>query len=153
MQYIDVVQLFEMVRSALDQTLTVLCHRKGLTEIEAQKKLVEHLQGMSNQWYSGLRPTIAYDDPLCRLAYLYCHVAVNSNLFERCIRETPHICEYLNSKLSSDGLRICGFGGGPGTELLGLAKHISKTFQLRSMPSAVALRYRSWPFRTTALLP
>jgi hypothetical protein len=80
---------------------------------------------MSQEWYSGETPSIAYEDPLCRFAYLFCHTAVNANLCEVAIRNSPDICDFIESKMSNEEeLKVCAFGGGPGTELLALSKHL-----------------------------
>jgi hypothetical protein len=64
---------------------------------------------------------------MCRLAYLYCHDPVNANLFEGVIRITPDLSSFVSNKLKTEGeLKVCSFGGGPGTEVLGLSKHLWK---------------------------
>lgn len=85
---------------------------------------------MSEEWHSGDAPSIAYHEPICRFAYLYCHVAANANLCELAIRTSSDVMSLINSRLDADEeLRVCAFGGGPGTELLALSKHICKTRQ------------------------
>ena len=81
---------------------------------------------MSNEWFSGEAPNIAYGDPLCRFAYLYCHTAVNANLCEVAIRSLPAVGQHILDRLNTVGeLRVCAFGGGPGTELLALSKFLT----------------------------
>lgn len=130
------MQYFETIRLVLDRTLSVVCRRRNLCPDTARELLVSHLKTMSQEWYSGGQPQIDYEDPFCRLAYLYCHVAANANLFEVSIRRTPELREYVKQKLSLDGLRVCGLGGGPGTELLGLAKYVSRIPETGNILSA-----------------
>jgi hypothetical protein len=83
---------------------------------------------MNEQWFSGEAPQIAYHDPICRLSYLFCHTAVNANLCEVAIRNSPDLVAFIRQKMDTEQeLRVCAFGGGPGTELLALAKHLTKT--------------------------
>lgn len=119
---------FETIKKVLDKSVASVCASRSISEKEAVELFVKHLKNMSKEWFSGETPNIAYEDPLCRLAYLYCHVAVNANLFEYAVRQTQDLSEFIARKLEDEGeLRVCGFGGGPGTECLGLAKHLWKT--------------------------
>lgn len=86
-----------------------------------------HLQNMSREWRSGETPTIAYGDPLCRFAYLYCHTAANANICEIFIRDCAALRQHILNRMQEIGeLRICAFGGGPGTELLALTKFLKR---------------------------
>ena len=76
---------------------------------------------MSDQWFAGEHPTIAYEDPLCRWAYVYAHVPVQANLLCRVVMECERQSESFGRKLTSENVSITVFGGGPGTQLLGLA--------------------------------
>ena len=79
------------VKAVLDHALEVVRAKLGLTVDDMRTALVGQLQNMTNEWFSGDTPNIAYCDPICRLAYLYCHVAANANLFELVVRSTPEI--------------------------------------------------------------
>lgn len=119
---------FETVLGALNALIEGICNHRNVSRSVAMRMAAAHLQTMRDEWFSGLTPNIAYEDPLCRFAYLYCHTAVNANLCEYCIRKTPDLCEHIDHVLDDTGeLRLCAFGGGPGTELLALAKHLCKT--------------------------
>ena len=121
---------FEIVKSALDALLTGICVHKGLNPEQALAMVGQHLETMSKEWFSGDTPNIAYGDPLCRFAYLYSHTAVNANLCEDCIRSLDGIGEQVLGRLNETGeLRVCAFGGGPGTELLALSKFLCGKFR------------------------
>src|SRR5579884_2986292 len=111
------MKYFETIKRVLDSTLSRVCDKRGLTLDEARDLMIQHLRDMKAEWFSGEQPNISYDDPFCRLAYLYCHVAANANLFECALRSTRGVGDYIARKLrEDDALRVCGFGGGPGTE-------------------------------------
>jgi hypothetical protein len=119
---------FATIRSALDASLPGICHHYRISPADALQYVRRHLQTMNVQWFSGDAPNIAYHDPLCRFSYLYCHTAVNANLCEVAIRRSPDLVAFITDKMNNQQqLRVCAFGGGPGTELLALAKHLTRT--------------------------
>lgn len=83
---------------------------------------------MSAQYYSGHKPNIPFEDPLCRIAYLYYAVLVNAYVIENVLQKDKELSGYLNasSRANSGIVRICSLGGGPGTEFLGLAKWVEE---------------------------
>src|SRR5262249_13854412 len=59
-------------------------------------------------------------------AYMFAHAAVQANLFQRVIEECARRDQSFRERLCSPNLSMVIFGGGPGTELLGLAKYYFK---------------------------
>ena len=97
----------------------------NVTDSEAHKLVEGHLKSMSAEWRSGKTPNIAYGDPLCRFAYLYCHTAANANLCEIAVREATDLVAHIDKRSADEGeLKVCAFGGGTGTELLALSKFL-----------------------------
>ena len=122
------LKYFEIIKMALDATFTGVCRHKGVNEKDAFALIHETLSAMSDEWYSGDSPAIDYCDPVVRFAYLYGHAAVNANICAHAIQESPDVCSLITEKLDgADRLRVCAFGGGPGTELMALSKHLLKT--------------------------
>lgn len=118
---------FGLVKAALDTLLAGICNHRGITRAEALQLAKLHLENMSSQWRNGQTPTITYGDPLCRFSYLYCHTPINANICETFIRDHPDTLQYILDKLNSnEELKVCAFGGGPGTELLALVKILKK---------------------------
>jgi hypothetical protein len=114
---------YATIKSALDASFNAICRHMNVTEKDAHKLVEGHLRSMSKEWRSGQTPNIAYGDPLCRFAYLYCHTAANANLCEIAIREAPDLVSYMEKRCTEEGeLKVCAFGGGPGTELLAISK-------------------------------
>ena len=68
-------------------------------------------------------PNIDYGDPFCRIGYLYRHGAANANLFKNVLTQSESLLAKIHGS-SSGTLNVCAAGGGPGTELLGLAKFL-----------------------------
>jgi hypothetical protein len=122
------VNYFGTIKAALDAMLPGICRYYGIRPEDALAYVKAHLETMNNEWFSGERPNIAYQDPLCRFSYLFCHTAVNANLCEFALRQSPDIVQFLIEKMDRDQeLRVCAFGGGPGTELLALSKYFVRT--------------------------
>lgn len=116
---------FKLAKSVLDRSVELACDARGISSEDGLKMLAEHLRTMSEEWFNGSVPNIAYEDPFLRLAYVYCHVPANANLIEIAVRKTPQLADLMLDRLGGEGeLRVCVLGGGPGTELLALAKHL-----------------------------
>jgi len=118
-----VTLFFSAVNRILRRNMKAIAKSRGLTEEQVIQKAARYLGSMSEQWRAGEAPTIAYEDPICRWAYMFAHVSVQANLFQRVIAECERHSESFRQKLNEEVLSMTIFGGGPGTELLGLAKH------------------------------
>lgn len=123
---------FETIKNVLDKSIQSLSHRTGkpLSEIDAE--ISAHIERTSNE-HRQPDPNINYNDPLCRLGYLFTHVGANAALFEQSIRRCDALSRFIVG-CSNNSMALCTVGGGPGTELLGLTKYfISEA----SVPSSV----------------
>lgn len=121
------INYFQLIGDVIKDNIQSIAAEKHIGFEDAHKEVLKYLMENSAQWMSGRKPEIHYEDPLCRIAYLYGIVPVNANLieyvFERCY-ELQEFMDHLHRK--NDQINVCAFGGGPGTELLGLAKWIEK---------------------------
>ena len=117
---------FSAVNKILQRNIVAIARSRNLNADQVMDAVVRHLNSMSAEWYSGEAPNIAYEDPLCRWAYMFAHVPVQANLFERVIEECARHSPSFRQKISQSNLSMVIFGGGPGTELLGLAKYYLK---------------------------
>lgn len=118
----------ELVRRVIEEAIELHVSDSGKSSDEVLEEMKAHIVATSSE-HRKVDPQIQYDDPLCRLGYLYMHAAANATLFERVMRESEAFrLRILNS--SQGVIRICSMGGGPGTELLGLAKYLLHQPQL-----------------------
>lgn len=116
---------FRTVKSALDALIVGICQHRNVNQDVALQMAGTFLGNMSDQWRTGQNPTIAYHDPLCRFAYLYSHTAANAAICELFIRNHAPNRNFILEKVNnSEELKVCAFGGGPGTELLALSKFL-----------------------------
>ncbi len=126
------INLFDTVRAFLDKRAFEVTKSRGLTQRDLYRQMGHSLEVMLNEWRREAAPSIPYQDAVCQLAYVYSHVAMNAQLLYEAL------CfnfEFSNVRVSLGGalldvlkgidrLRICAFGSGPGTELLGLSKFL-----------------------------
>jgi hypothetical protein len=115
--------LFSAVNSILLRNLKAIARSRSLNADQVAQKIVGHLNSMSKEWRDGEAPTIGYEDPLCRWAYMFRHAPVQANLFCRVLIDVGRRCKPFGLKLFNEELLMVVLGGGPGTELLGLAKY------------------------------
>jgi len=116
---------FKAMKAILAVAVPGIAEERGLTEEQVREAMVERLRFFSEEYRTGKKPQNDYSDPLCRLAYLYCYVPANANVCEIAIKRTGDLADFITEKLKDDEeLKVCAFGGGPGTELLALAKFL-----------------------------
>ena len=116
---------FRAVKAILDEAIPGFCNQRRVNGGEVRTELVEHLRCFSAEYRTGRKPQNPYDDPLCRLAYFYCYLAANATLCEIAIKRSDDLSELIPRRLEEKGeLKVWAFGGGPGMELLALAKFL-----------------------------
>jgi len=116
---------YEIVKRLLGLSIQEIAESRKLNGKQALQVASKYLATMSTEWFKGKAPTIAYDDPLCRWAYIFAHVAVHANCLEAVIRKCESASAKFSKRIRRDELSILTFGGGPGTELMALAKHFA----------------------------
>lgn len=131
------MKYFETVNQVLNAHVPALAAATGMSQAQVYALMGQHLDEMSREWTKGSQPAIHYSDPFCRLAYVYAHVGINANLFARALRlplpasGSPSVTclgDILGARMQLGGrLKLAAFGGGPGTELLAMAKYIERS--------------------------
>ncbi len=119
----------DLIRRVLEQAMETYASSSGMTVSEVLGKIREHIDATAKEHQKD-EPEIQYADALCRLGYLYRHATANATLFEFVLRDSGELRSILRQS-AGQRLNICAVGGGPGTELLGLAKFLlrrSRTF-------------------------
>jgi hypothetical protein len=115
---------FKIMKLVIDKTAKAVFGQIELTE-EQGNTVRGHLEAMSNALNTGGAPD--YSDPVRRFAYVYCYPAAHAHLFERACVASAEICRLVRLKVKAgQPLRVCVFGGGPGTEVVGLAKFLAR---------------------------
>ena len=145
MQYIAKmasIKYFDIMRDVINTSIKSIADMRGISLEEAYSEVVSYLIKNSGEWNSGRQPNINYKDPLCRIAYLYGIVPANANLLEF-VFEWDHELEAYMDKIQTENgeVGICAFGGGPGTELLGLAKRIETRVRIGRNKDQTSLNF------------
>ncbi len=119
------VKYFEIVGQVVEQGLSSLATLRGIARAEADAKWNEYMEINSKAYRNRSQANLNYRDPLCRLAYLYMYAPAHANLIQLAFEQNPQLRNLVESKMSANGtVTVCVFGGGPGPELLGLAKWV-----------------------------
>ena len=118
--------LFRILDEVLTQATTSICRAFGINEDEAIHRTREYLGKNSAAYYAD-NSQLEYQDPLCRIAYLYSYVCAHANLVDNACCYLSNLQAFLRDKLDREAtLNVCSLGGGPGSELLGLVKFIDR---------------------------
>ena len=84
----------EIIRKVVDSAINTYADSNDQTVRTIHKKIKKHLDRTASE-YRNNTPDIQYEDPLCRLGYLYRHGAANANLFKNVLSESDSLTEAL----------------------------------------------------------
>ena len=112
---------FKIIRKILEMRVPSYAQDNNLSEEQVLLEIRQKIDHTSGEYWSQ-NPQIDYADPLCRLGYLYRQAAANATVFERALNNSNLLANFHDA--GKQDLNVCAVGGGPGTELLGLAKHL-----------------------------
>lgn len=115
---------FAVMKDIVDATANEVFGHTDLTEEEG-RIVHAHLAAMSADWSGGRAPNLA--DAARRFGYTYCYAGAHAHLCEVVMRGCQDLRRLVTNKVrSQQPLRVCIFGGGPGTEIVSLAKFLSR---------------------------
>lgn len=120
------IKFFKTMNYVLFQGIADICRYYKIEENEAISKVKDYLKENSSAYYSD-DPKLEYENPLCRIAYVYAYVAAHANLIDNAFYKFENLKDYIKNKIDNNGtLKVCSLGGGPGSELLGFVKFIER---------------------------
>jgi hypothetical protein len=118
------ISRLKSLQSVLSQTRNAICDLYGITEADAFSRVQAFIEDNSERWRLE-DPNINYEDPFCRMAYLYMNVAVHASLVEEALGFYPQVRKLIQQRVAeSRDIQIGIMGGGPGSELLGIVRYI-----------------------------
>jgi hypothetical protein len=124
MPYVPSISRMKSLQSVLSQTRNVICDVYGISEADAFTRVQAFIEVNSERWKQA-DPNINYEDPFCRMAYLYMNVAVHATLVEQAMSHYSEIRRSIEDKARhGSDIEIGILGGGPGSELLGIVRYI-----------------------------
>ena len=110
------------IRKVVDSSIATYAEMTDQSLPDVRNQIKEHIEHTAAEHRTSM-PDIDYEDSLCRIGYLYRHGAANASLFETVLLQSGALAgDFLGT--SPRTLNVCAGGGGPGTELLGLAKYL-----------------------------
>ena len=112
----------ELIRQVVDAGVRNYAASSGESTHEVLTKTRGFIDQTAKE-YRKAEPNINYNDVLCRLGYLYRHGAANATLFERVLAVADEVWPRKTGD-NPQTVNVCALGGGPGTELLGMAKYL-----------------------------
>ena len=120
------VRFFKTLNGVLTQGIKGACRTRKINEDAAIELVRYYLDANTYAYYSD-DPQLQYNDPLCRIAYLYAYVGAHANLVDNALLYFDPLSSIVRKKIRSGGvLEVCSLGGGPGSELLGFVKFIDR---------------------------
>lgn len=112
---------FEILGWVIEDSLAAICREADVTREHVCECVRKHLQGLQHAYFdrSPTTPQIPYGDPMCRLAYLFRHVAIGADVCEEVMCQDGKVRDHvMRCARDRKEVRVCAFGGGPGTEQL-----------------------------------
>ena len=114
---------FEIIREVLDDAINNCASDHQLSRQHVLSEIRKHIDHTQQQHNTG-NSQIEYNNPLCRLGYLYRHVGIGATLFEKTLVDDKGLQMAVGNAVNGGTLSVCSLGGGPGTELLGIGKYL-----------------------------
>ncbi|MBH8561687.1 hypothetical protein I8748_05745 [Nostoc sp. CENA67] len=117
------ITFFELLNPIINKEIAFISSQLEISIDEVYQLILDEAERNQVEWYSDRVPNLNYEDPACRLAYLYIVAAANASTFQYVLESDKDLLNYvLGIAKERHDLKICAFGAGPGTELMGMAK-------------------------------
>lgn len=112
------MKCFELVYSVLEEMYSQI---PGATEDEKDTLVLETFDAMSRAYQGLIRGNaVNHADLVGRFAYIYMYVTSHANMIYQIIQQSDELKELFEQ----DILTVSCLGGGPGSDFLGILKHL-----------------------------
>ena len=119
------LQIFKSLGNVLDQSVSDWKLSTGLPLDSLVPQVKKAILRMRDVYHSGNRPEIPFECLVYRLAYLYEYASANAFAVEAVLNDDAKNQRLISSLLTSkQRISLCCLGGGPGSEIVGVAKWI-----------------------------
>jgi hypothetical protein len=132
--------------SVLDKSVAS-CRRDNNLQLETVvSKVKAAIMHMRQEYRSGECPTFSFEDYYYRLAYLYEYASANSLAVDNALSYVANKEGILDDLLDPGGkISICCLGGGPGSEIVGVAKRVVRQQRgITRLEVVVTDKYPQW---------
>ena len=140
------LQIFKSIGNVLDQCVSDWTLNTGLTLDKFVPRVEEAILHMRDEYYSQKRPEISFGDPYYRSAYLYKYAPATALAVEAVLNYDANHQRLISGLLrSKQRISLCCLGGGPGSEIVGVAKWIARQqLDATQLEVVVTDKYPQW---------
>ena len=118
---------FDAVGKVFGDWVDSIASEYNLSQDEIECEVEASVSKLRDEYYSNQVPDIPFSDQFLRWSYVYWAAPANALLFESVLKNDPDLQEFLGALLQErKTISVCCIGGGPGSEVLGLAKWIER---------------------------
>lgn len=118
----------------------------GQSEADVVAEIRKRAERMRGEYF-GPRispPQFEYNVPLERLAYIYKYCTCSAGLFLE-VMEEDQVSAFVQEAVEKRGdVKVCAFGGGPGTELVSMSSHLLRSGFETGVTFTVVDRENNW---------
>lgn len=115
------MNVFQLIKTVLDEIYSRIPKDSEQEKDAAIRQAILALRDKYPHLATGVE--IEYSDIITRFAYIYAYVTCHANLVYQAIREhSPELAALFNN----EKVNVTCIGGGPGSEILGILKYISR---------------------------
>lgn len=114
------MNVFQLIKTVLDELYSRIPKDSEQEKDDAIRQAITALRDAYPQLATGIK--VDYSDITTRFAYIYIYVTCHANLVYQVMRASPELTELFNN----EKVNVTCVGGGPGSEILGILKYISR---------------------------
>jgi SAM-dependent methyltransferase len=116
----EIMKVFPFLKTVLDEVFADIPGETNAAKVALADKKAEELRAA----YAGLasaKAAVNYKDPATRFAYILRYVCSHANMVANLVGETAALREVFATQAK---VSVCCIGGGPGSDLVGVLKHV-----------------------------
>lgn len=132
------MKCFRLLATVLDEVWAEMpgTEKEKIAEV---KRRADYLSGQYAR-LTTVENNIDYSDPATRYIYLCRYVTSHANIVAKLIAQEPA----LHALFDKDRVHVSCIGGGPGSDLLGVLKHLDESEQVPSLKFFLFDREAAW---------
>lgn len=132
--------LTQLIKLVLDQAYDDMPYAKEKEKDECIKTCLETLSSKYRRLTRGAHEQIDYANPVTRFAYIYKYTIAHADYIMQLIREHEEVaCLFTGGEAT-----VSCLGGGPGSDFLGVMKHMLLTGKTADLTCYIFDRERAW---------
>ena len=117
------ITFYKLLAPVIEKDINFAAQQLGISITDVYQMILKEAARNQQEWFSNGVPNLNYQCQECRLAYLYIVASSNANTFKHVLEANADLNGYvMDLARNKRNLKICALGGGPGTELMAIAK-------------------------------